>query len=38
MPLVLQGPGDVQFGGAPSPTVATCGEKVGYSWLHSILS
>lgn len=38
MPVVLQSPGDVQFGGVPSPTVATCGKKVGYSWLHSILS
>lgn len=38
MPLVLQWLGDVQFWGGPSPTVAICREKVGYSWLHSVLS
>lgn len=38
MPLVLQWPGDEQFGGAPSPTVAICREKLGYSSLHGVLS
>lgn len=34
MLLPLQWPGDVQFGGAPSPPAAVCRVRAGFRWLH----
>lgn len=34
MPLPLQWPGDVQFGGTPSPPAAVCRARSDCGWLH----